>query len=216
VGGDYYLGQETLTNWTGITYTPEWFMVRVKTTGILNYPPDSTDESVCIDLLVYLNAECACNGTWAVDADRTIVKALCPPDSCNDTRMVFDDRILYGNAQIQQNATHKFLLLTETRLNQTDGFNQTDVDFAQTTVCGRGCKSCSVPPGSTLGFNCTECCAQHAEPIYSPTASNCQCMRSYRNDASDNFTLHCISAAPASRSSSILVFAVIVVLSLIL
>jgi len=205
-GGTYLLRGETVTGWTGIEFTPIWFYVRVLTAGRYSYPLNSTDTINCMDFLAELNVGCACNGTWEYNANRTVAPADCPNATCDDPNMLLDIRTRYGNIQIRQNNTNntKYLVLSETDVDEDVGFNITTVDFSQTPACGRGCKSCTV--GINQGVNCTDCCDRNALPINSTSASDCQCKAKYHNRAPDNFTLVCHSGASSISSGFLVVF----------
>jgi len=188
-GGSYSLGAETVTNWTGVTYTPSWWQLTGYTAG--NYPLNATTPDTCTDLLSYLNTNCPCNGTWVSGVSRNITVSQCPNGTCTDT-MIFDTRKQYGNIQIQANETAGtiFLLMTFTDPNQTTGYNITNVNFYQKPGCGLSCKSCTVTPSGPS--NCTACCSANS---VGQADGTCSCASGYKNTSTTQFLLDCTSQA---------------------
>jgi hypothetical protein len=120
--------------------------------------------------------------------------------------MILDVRFRYGNIQIRQNDTNntKFLVLSDSDLNQTIGFNQTTLDFSQAPACGRACKTCTVEAAGPT--NCTDCCAANAHPVNGSIEADCACNAKYHNVAPDNFTLECTNGASSLSSGFLIVF----------
>lgn len=196
-GGTYSLGGETVTNWTGVDYTPNWWEITPFTGG--NYPLNASDVNNCTDLISYLNSNCPCNGTWATGVTRNITLSQCPNNTCTDT-MIFDSRKQYGNIQRQENTTAGtvFLLITFTDPDQTTGHNITNVNFYQKPGCGLSCKSCTITPTGPTA--CTACCASHSQPQLD---GSCTCASGYMNKSTNPFVLQCNHAAQIYPISSL-------------
>jgi hypothetical protein len=195
-GGTYSLGSDTVSNWTGVTYTPTWFKVTPYTSGM--YPYDAGNISNCTDLLTYLNASCPCNGTWTSGVARNITLDQCN-GTCSDTT-IFDTRKQYGNLQRLENDTAGtlYLLITFTFTNQSTGFANTTVNFYQKPGCGTSCKSCLVTPSGPS--NCTACCSSHS---MGQLNGACTCNSGYKDESSNPFQLKCMAKSGASQIYSV-------------
>jgi hypothetical protein len=204
-GGSYDLGSDTLQNWTGISYSPSWFSVTVAGSG-QQYALNQSSIGTCVsDLLIYLNTNCPCNGTWQGGVTRTITRSQCPAGSCNDT-WIFNTSNQYGNIQKVENATELYLLITQTQYDQNAGHDETTVLFSEKPGCGIGCKSCTITPSSYT--NCTSCCATKADPEADGT---CKCQYG-KTSGSTNFTLQCKSSAATMTTASNMAFLVVAIL----